>query len=131
MTIGTTPVGEQQLIDGAWALGVANGQNGSYVNGVVAAGTTQAGATQLLPGNTLVQVDTVGANAGVALPAAVQGTEISLYNNGANTLAVYPQIVNNALTGAQDTINNTTSITAATHTSLYFFCAKNGVWSGK
>jgi hypothetical protein len=54
-----------------------------------------------------------------------------LYNNGASTLTVYPSIVNNSITSAQDTINNTTSVTVATHVSELFGCAKNGVWSAK
>ena len=131
MTIGTPPGTGPQLIDGLWANGVANGQNASYQSGITATGSTQTGAFQLLAGVTLVEVDTTASGTGVALPAAVQGTEISIYNNGANTLTVYPSIANNGLTGAQDTINNTTSATAATHTSLYLFCAKNGVWASK
>jgi hypothetical protein len=56
-----------------------------------------------------------------------------LYNNGANTLAVYPAIANNPVTAAQDTINNGTSLSGglATHTPEVFSCAKNGVWAAK
>lgn len=119
------------VVDAAWLNALAAGQNASYVSGLTAAGTNQATALQLAPGNTLVEIDTVASGTGVALPPAVQGTELSLYNNGANTLDVYPAIANNALTGSQDTINNGTSTTVATHTSMYFFCAKNGIWAAK
>lgn len=130
MTVGLVPGSGPQLIDGVWANGVAAGQNASYLYGVAAAGSNQAGSTQLAPGYTLIEVDT-NSGAGVALPEAVQGTEISIYNNSANTLTVYPAIANNSLTGSQDTINNGTSTTATAHTSLYLFCAKNGNWAAK
>lgn len=131
MTIGNAPGAGFQVVDGVWLAAVAAGQNATFINGLVATGSNQAGSLQLLPGNTLIEVDTTASGTGVALPPAVQGTELSIYNNGANTLTVYPAIANNALTGSQDTINNGTSTTAATHTSLYFFCAKNGIWAAK
>lgn len=118
-------------IDGAWLNGLANGQNYSYQYGITAAGTTQATATQLPSGVYLVELDTVAASTGAALPSCLQGTQFWLYNNGAQTLTVYPAVANNPVTAAQDTINNTTSVTVATHVAEYFFCAKNGVWAAK
>ena len=133
MTTGIAPHSGFQTVDGDWLNAIAGGQNASFVSGITAAGTTQATSTPLLPGNTLIEVDTAAASTGVSLPPAIAGTELSIYNNGANTLAVYPAIANNPITGIQDTINNGTSLSGgmATHTSAYFFCAKNGIWAAK
>ena len=117
--------------DAAWLNGIANGVNSSYQSGITASGTTQAGAFQLPSNITLIEVDTTPASSGVALPPALSGVEISIYNNGANTLTVYPSIANNPVTNAQDTINNASSTTITSHSSLYLFCAKNGVWAAK
>jgi hypothetical protein len=131
--IAPNPGNGPTVPDATWLNGVANGQNASYIYGLTATGSNQAGSLQLVPGNTLIEIDTVASSTGVALPPAVAGTEISIYNNGANTLAVYPSIANNGLTGAQDTINNGTSFSGgvATHTQIYCFSAKNGVWACK
>lgn len=130
---GVAPQNGFGMPDGAWLNGLAAGENCTYQSGVAAAGSTQADSTQLQPGFALIEVDTVASGTGVALPPAIQGTEISIYNNGANTLTVYPSIVNNGATGAQDKINNGTSLSGgiATHASALFFCAKNGVWAAK
>jgi hypothetical protein len=132
-TVGTAPLNGIgfALQDGQWLLGLAGGQNYAYINGISAAGTTQATATQLTAGYALYETDTVASSTGVALPACFQGTSLSIYNNGAQTLTVYPSIVNNSITAAQDTINNTTSVSVNSHTSEIFGCAKNGVWSAK
>lgn len=129
--VGNVPVNGYQTPDGTWLLGLAGGQNNSYQFGITAAGTTQATATQLAAGVRLLQVDTAAASSGVALPQCVAGNEVSLYNNGANTLTVYPSIANNLLTAAQDTINSSTSFSVATHVAMLAFCAKNGVWAAK
>ena len=125
--------GEEQLVDGRWLLGLAGGENFSYALGVTATGTTQSGAAQLPSNALLVDVDasTASTGLGVALPFAVPGTALLLYNNTANNISVYPNAVNNPKTAAQDTINNTTSVTVNAHTSEIFFCAKVGVWGAK
>ena len=131
LAIGTPPGTGPSLIDGAWLNGVVGGQNWLYQYGVTAAGTTQATATALPLGIALVEVDTTASSTGVNLPPCLPGTALSLYNNGANTLAVYPAVANNPISAAQDTINNTTSFSIATHVSGLFFCAKAGVWAAK
>ena len=130
---GVAPQNGFGTVDGTYINGLAAGENATYVYGLTATGSNQAGALQLAPGNTLIELDTVASSTGVALPAAIQGTEISLYNNGANTLTVYPSIANNGATGAQDTINNGTSFSGgvASHASVYCFSAKTGVWACK
>lgn len=130
---GQPPVNGFATPDGAWLLGLAGGQNRAYEFGITAAGTTQATAAALPAGIELLEVDTAAASTGVTLPSCLQGTLVSLYNNGANTLTVYPAVANNPVTAAQDTINSGTSLSGgmATHTAEIFFCAKNGVWAAK
>lgn len=119
--------------DANWLNGLAGGQNETYQYGITAAGSTQATSTQLGAGVALFEVDTAAASTGVALPTAIQGTELSIYNNGASTLTVYPAIANNPATAAQDTINNGTSFSGgvATHVAIFCFSAKTGVWACK
>jgi hypothetical protein len=128
---GTAPGTGPQLIDGIWAQGVANGLNASFLNGVTCTGSTQATAFQLPSAATLIELDTVAASTGCNLPTALPGVEISIYNNGANTATIYPTVPNNPVTGVQDTLNNATTTTVASHTSIYVFCAKAGIWSVK
>lgn len=131
--VGNVPQPGFGAIDGDWLLGLANGRNRSYQYNISAAGTTQATATQLPSDVSLIEVDTAAASSGVNLPLCRQGTILSLYNNGAQTLTVYPQVNNNPATGAQDTINSGTTLSGgmATHTAELFFCAKNGNWAAK
>jgi hypothetical protein len=129
--VGTPPGTGPGLTDGAWLTGLAGGQNFSYQYAFTAAGTTQATALQLPAGIHLMEVDTTASSTGVALPPCLQGTALMLYNNGASTLTVYPSIANNPITAAQDTIDNSTSASVATHVSEIAFCAKNGVWASK
>lgn len=125
---GTPPVNGYQTPDGTWLLGLAGGQNYTYQYGITAAGTTQATATQLPSGVFLVEIDTAAASTGVTLPTCVPGTQMQIYNNGAQTVTIYPAVVNNPATAAQDTINNATSITLASHVATSPACAKAGVW---
>lgn len=129
--VGQPPVQGFQTPDGTWLLGLSNGQNYSYQSGLSAAGTTQATSTQLPAAIYLMEVDTAAASSGVAVPPCVPGTQFVLYNNGAQTLTIYPAIANNLLTAAQDTINNGTSYSGglASHASIAFACAKAGNWN--
>lgn len=131
--IGTPPGTGPELVDGAWLNGLAAGHNRTAQYGFSAAGSTQATSTQLPTRIALMQVDTTAGSTGVALPPALSGMFISLYNNGASTLTVYPSINNNPVTLAQDTINSATSFSGgvATHVALNCFAAKTGIWACK
>lgn len=128
--VGTPPLAGSgpQLIDGTWANGLANGTNYSFQSGITAAGTTQATGTQLPAGIFLIEIDTAAASTGVNLPPCIPGTQLQIYNNGAQTVTIYPAVANNPLTAAQDTINNGTSITLASHVATSPACAKAGNW---
>lgn len=127
--IGQAPTPGFLAPDGNWLLGLSYGHNRSYQYGFTAAGTTQATALQLPSRIQLLEVDTAAASTGVALAPAGQGIVTYLYNNGAQTLTVYPAIKNNPVTSAQDTINNTTSFSLASHVSMLCFAAKTGNWA--
>jgi hypothetical protein len=126
--VGTPPGTGPGLVDGAWLNGLAGGQNYTYQSGITAAGTTQATATALPTNIYLIEIDTVAASTGVNLPPCLPGTQMQIYNNGAQTLTIYPAVANNPLTAAQDTINNATSITLASHVATSPACAKAGNW---
>jgi hypothetical protein len=110
--VGTPPEPGFRLPDGTWLNGLAASVNSTSTI-VAAAGSNQAGATQLAPGYALVEVDS--GSGGIALPPAIAGTTILINNNLTTTLTIYPSIVNNPQTDAQDTINGTANVTAATH----------------
>ena len=117
-----------RLMDSAYVLGISQGVNNTFTNGLVGAGTTQATAT-VLPANTkLYELDTVASSTGFTLPFALTGTLLHIYNNGAQTATIYPNVTSNPVTGAQDTINNGTSTTILTHVKLSCMAAKDGVW---
>lgn len=123
-----TPYGGPALQDSQWILGLSYGVNYSYQSGITAAGTTQATATPLPNNIFLVEIDTVAGSTGVTLPSCIPGTQLQIYNNGSSTLTIYPAVANNPLTSAQDTINNTTSLSLTAHTATSPACAKAGVW---
>jgi hypothetical protein len=136
MTIGTPPGTGPQLVDGLWLAGIAGGLNQTYQAGLTAPNAaSQATATVVPSGISLVEVDTSVANGSLVLPAAIAGTEISIINNTANTLNIYANAAINQATGALDTINalaNASPFTGATLNSItWIACAKNGKWYTK
>lgn len=60
----------------------------TIITGISAAGTTQATATTI--GDGISVVSTVGINAGVVIQSATGSSISGIYNNGQNTLTVYP-----------------------------------------
>ena len=133
---GTPPGTGPQLIDGQWLNGLAGGLNNLYLYGLTATGSGQSTAVQIPSGYYLVEFDTVASSTGAYLPFCTPGTDMLIYNNGAQTLTIYPNPGNNPLTitattTPQDTINNTTSTTITSHSSASMSCAKAGVWFGK
>lgn len=76
-------------ISGVSAL-TASGIVGDITTGIAAAGTTQATATVLT--TDLNYITTCAAGAGVILPVGELSKTATIFNNGANTLAVYPPV---------------------------------------
>jgi hypothetical protein len=127
MAIGNLPTTGFQPVDNDWLNGFAGGHNNIFQNGLTAVGTNQATSLQLADRISILEIDTSAASTGVALPFALSGMVITLINNTANNITVFPAIANNSL-GAQDTINNTTSVTLNAHTAQGFTSGKTGVW---
>jgi hypothetical protein len=132
LAVGNPPLqnGGFATIDQTWLNGLAGGQNNNSLSGVAAAGSNQATATPLSAGNALVEIDS--GTGGFNLPPCFAGTELWVLNNSGATLTAYPAVANNPVTGAQDTINGSTSKGSLSTVTPYFFaCAKNGVWISK
>ena len=92
---------------------------GDGKDGITAAGTTRADATQIV--SVFNSVDTATAGTGVKLPPTEAGSVIYIANSGASTFNVYPY-------EATTTINQTTNATIQKdHTSI-FFAVTNNMW---
>jgi hypothetical protein len=131
--VGTPPGTGPALIDGAWLNGLASGVNFTFQSGITAkAGGVQATCTLLPPNTYLISIDTVAStNDSVCLPFSVAGTNLSIANTGAQTLAIFGQAANNPLSGTADTINATagsSAYTLTTNTNAECFAVKNGAW---
>lgn len=129
MLIGKAPPAGSsfQLIDGRWALAVANGSNRSYQNGITAHSSgTKAAAFQLPANVQLFEIDTVAADHdSVLLPAGKQGQIVMVANPTSHILDVYGR--------GTDTINGIATATAysvGANKSAIFFCSKDGSWGG-
>jgi hypothetical protein len=89
-TTGTVAAGTVTATGAVTATGVVSG---SYVQGTGAVGISGAGTTQ---GTATVlatqwnQIGTTASGTGVLLPSVSAGTEVGVWNNGANALLVYP-----------------------------------------
>jgi hypothetical protein len=143
MIIGKAPIPGTgpALVDINWLLALAGGQNFQEQNGVTAlAGGAQAAAPVVgnPSGNPavfpfLVEIDTVVTGGdSIQLPFARTRRCFLLRNNGAQSMNVFANPNNNSATGAADSINGGTNVTAvavASNHSALVFCAKDGVWS--
>jgi len=95
----------------------------SSYDGILASGTSQATATQLSTSQN--NVVTVASGTGVNLPASCAGVSVTVENNGANSLTVYP------FQGSTDTINGiaaTQGIQILPGSVAVFNCTTAGFW---
>jgi hypothetical protein len=99
------------------------GAGPGVVTGLAAAGTTQATATQLPPGQYYAEILTVGSGTGVKLPASVIPTVITVTNAGANALSVYPP-----LGSAIGSASVNTAFSLPTATTAAFWAAGPAQW---
>ena len=74
------------------SLNTQNHVSGQTVTGLTATGNSQETALQLAGLNSLQEVTTVPASAGVMLPAIKLPASVTIVNAGANILAIYPQV---------------------------------------
>ena len=131
--------GGYALQDSSWLNALAGGDN-YYTQTVTAiAGGGQANATPMGVPNAqgieaaLVMIGTVVTAAdSVALPQAVKGRMIAVFNSSANSANVFASAVVNKVTGALDTLNALTNPTAyamAGGSRSLFFCPADGKWA--
>ncbi len=104
----------KRLMGAGLAALAANEIIGGSDIGLTAAGTNQATALQL--SNGVNTVSTTAGSTGVKLPPAEKNAMCVVNNQGANTLAVYP----NEASGV--TVDSTTSASIATSRAAVFFC---------
>lgn len=91
---------------------------GDVANSLTATGSTATDALQL---SAVVNVvATTASSTGVKLPPAEAGAMVTVFNNGANTLTVYPQ--------TSSTIDAGASVSIATGKERIFFGASPTVW---
>ena len=116
MTTGGTMSGNLTMAAGTFVLG-------STAAGI-AASSTQTQAAGFTISSSLNEVTTVAAeNDAVTLPTAVAGYEITIINNGANTLQIFPAADDSIDAGAVDA-----STTLATGKSQIFRAKNSTVW---
>jgi len=77
----------KEMMGGGLSAGQAQAINGQY-NAIVAAGSAQGDATTLTSGMSIVTA--ADGTKGVILPAGQVGDEVTIFNNSASTLKVYP-----------------------------------------
>ena len=101
---------------------VSDGLLYSVNSAVAAAGTTQATATLLYRDINVVTSSTAGSATGVILPVATIGRNITVFNNSANAITVYPATGGYIDTGA---INVGKTVMAGGSIKIYAFNTTN------
>lgn len=133
MTVGIQIDAGLALPDTQFINGIASGQNGTSQVITAFAGGGQGGAKGISPAALLVEIGTVVTNGdSVALPFAVKGTYMIVFNASAQSANVFGRVPVNKLTGVIDTINGVAGSTAyaiAGGVSVLFFSPANGIWA--
>ena len=80
----------RNIMRGGWSAGNAKAVNGAVATGLTGAGTT-LGTALALQADTNVFA-TVGSGSGASLPSGEIGDSCEIYNGGANSLTVYPDV---------------------------------------
>lgn len=104
----------KDIVSGGTSAGSAQAMNGRVGSGISAAGTIITDATDLLA--TVNVVTTVAAASGVQLPSMMIGDQCEVYNNGANSLKIYPD----QSTVAINQLAAAASVTLAINTGMMF-----------
>lgn len=113
-----------RLVDAGELLQLFNALFSAQAN-ITATGTTAANSTRLTAANNVVTVTAAGA--GVDLPNALPGMTVTVFNNSAGAVLVWP------LPGQQtiplgSATPGTASISLATLTTAVFVCNTLGIW---
>ena len=106
----------RNIMRGGWSAGKARAVNGAVGTALTAAGTTLATALALQADTNVI--GTAAAGTGVSLPSGEIGDSCEVYNGGANTVIVYPDVVANQI----NAITAGSGFNLATNTAC--FCRK-------
>ena len=104
----------KDIVSGGTSAGSAQAINGRIQATVAAAGTIITDATDL--NATVNVVTTVAASSGVQLPSMMIGDQCEVYNNGANSLKIYPD----QSTVAINQVTAGSAVTLAINTGMMF-----------
>lgn len=104
----------KDIVSGGTSAGSAQAMNGRVGAGLSAAGTVISDATDLLA--TVNVVTTVAASSGVQLPSMMIGDQCEVYNNGANSLKIYPD----QTTVAINQLSAAAAVSLAVNTGMMF-----------
>jgi hypothetical protein len=96
--------------------------NPSLMTGLTATGSSQATAFPLT-NNTLHEFTTVASSTGAVLPIGVTPSEVTIYNNGASTLTLYPP-----KGGSIDSGTANASVSLAAGTGVSFWASTPSNW---
>jgi hypothetical protein len=96
--------------------------NPSLMTGLTATGSSQATAFPLT-NNTLHEFTTVASSTGAILPIGVTPSEVTIYNNGASTLTLYPP-----KGGSIDSGTANASVSLAAGTGVTFWASTPSNW---
>lgn len=110
-----------RLVDGAQLNAVTADGQVSSTQSAVANGTTKATGTQIT--TAITNFGTVGASGIAILPPAVPGSQVLVFNNGANTLTLDPY----ETSGTTIDGGSSTTLTTANRVAM-FFCVAPNVW---
>lgn len=103
----------RNIMKGGWSAGNAKAVNGNVATALTAAGTTISDALALQADTNVI--GTAAASTGVKLPSAEIGDSCEVYNGGANTVKVYPDVAANQVNG----LSAGASFNLAASTSVY------------
>lgn len=125
--------------DFPWLLGLAGGDNRLVESITAFAGGGQASSTLMGTIKTqgyqaaLAELRVVATGGDSAqLPQASAGKTLCVFNNTANSANIFANPNVSKITGALDTINALTNVTAyalAAGKSVLFFCPRDGFWA--
>lgn len=128
MAVGIAPnIGDgPELIEGRWALGLAQGQNFQFQTISAKVGAAQAGATQISATTAMVYISVVtSATDSIKLPAAKKGLMRLVLNGTTNAPNIYGFNATDKIAG---TVGTTAYQGLTANKSALFFCPADGFW---
>lgn len=113
----------KQMMGGGLSAEAAKAINGSTATGLTASGTNQATGYAMDAAFNLFS--TVAASTGARLPSVEVSDTVEVYNAGANTLLIYPDVGSNI-----NSLAANQSVNLATNTAIKFRRVSSTRWIG-